>query len=450
MESNRKFLYVLNKQEAKKPPKLLFLSNNLMREIISYLTFVEFKTFCFSSKEFYKFLTDKFVRIHEKAATTSGSESFYPVDKSLLVYQLESALRYKLLHCNMFYKPYIKLRALQPLVPFHFTSDGAQKLIFFYSENYILVKECNRWNTEMLSKEILECPGHVKLAKAYKNRIVASTPENLVMFVLGFDYATCQNYSVKVLPFKNRSISKIRFYNSGENFLLQSESAVFVMSKHLSILKCIRIEEGIKGIHVPEVDSNVFLVYHGNSINFYRGNSAKPFKSIQTKEKVFKVTTGKAQNNEKTEKFLTYISDYQRVYLNNKDKYALMLYSFEYKLVDKYLICLDNLNSELRFYDLTTTEIVYGLYLGSQEVKILHVSAYKGIFQSPYEIYILYFGEPFTRKRVNHFFEADVKAKYIRPFLILYGKQKNKNSYGSMALNVYDLIPKAEYLEIAS
>jgi hypothetical protein len=152
----------LRKRDEK--PFIMLLGNNVLREIISYLTLYDFIEFATTCKKFSKFFYDKFIKHRISFENQLEFQPAFVLEPFLEIKAFE-AMNSKLFPAsNLLWKPF-------PITIFHFAVYDSRKFVFLYSTNTIEIREIVSFSCELTSIYSKQFGQNIVKAKGFKNKV---------------------------------------------------------------------------------------------------------------------------------------------------------------------------------------------------------------------------------------------------------------------------------------
>ena len=435
MEKSKVF-FLRRFQQKPKKAYILLLGVNVLREIISFLTYTEFIDFSLACKKFFKFLNDKYL----KFPFIAPSALF--IEEKLITIPILERKSIELLGKNIFPGVNSEWKNFQ-FIFFHYVIHDTSKLIFIYHDRHFEIKELVNFATDFRPafSRIFNEP--ILIAKGYKNKVLLAFRSKIEQLIISESEISlneeCTHSKAYTYNYPNteKSAVDMEFINNGKHLVIVFKEAIYLLTEKMHLLNIHRIKDVKFTLLVPNKEGKNYIAYTNIEIKIYRLNTSQEV-NIKSERTIFQVL---AVNIKKTPQ-LVYTNDWGEIYLTRNYinrrcqgkifiiKEFIVYQDYTYR--DKILVV--NLESNTIVYDLKTSDNAYS--------EIVDCSAYKLFYLQNKRYYL----HSLIKKSTFPFtfpFETVISMKFLNNLLIINGRI-GKN-HGIIVMDFYRELEMASY-----
>lgn len=374
MERNKVF-YLRRFQEKPKKAYILLMGVNVLREIISYLTYAEFIDFCMASKKFFKFLDDKYL-VHKNPEF----KLLYNEENQATRLVVERKL-VEMLRRDMYPAVNVEWKQFE-ICFFHFVIFDSRSLVFIFHQNVLEIKELLQFSTDLrptVSKQFSE---QILFAKGYKNSVVfafRTRAEQIILsgsnIILNEDDFASENSSF-LYPKDEKAPICIEYLNCGKNVLIGFKNSIFLLTQKMKLLNIHRFGNDFYKLVIPSLQGKSYIRYADSEILIFKINSSQEVR-ISVERKIEHLVPCHFNNAPQ----LLYCNDIGYIFLN-KVKLKLRCEGNKFHVEKEYLIYTDySIRNQVIIYDLLQKKVVYQFRLESYTVPdFINCSAFKILY----------------------------------------------------------------------
>ncbi|CAG9313244.1 unnamed protein product [Blepharisma stoltei] len=472
MESKKPNFNLLVRYQNNKDNKcsIFLLGANMIREIISFLTFQEYLNFTMTCKKFWKYVYDPHVSIHDKHHQLDKVNTLFngdDVGTSLIESILEANLSTGKL-------PSVALKWSKcPSIIFHYLSYKQEHLFFGYEDNNILVFSISSFRNDFTRKETWICQDRIIAAAGHKNRIVCSSGGNLELFSYGpdpsleyFPDINCSRLTKQ--DDRKKPILKIEYFNNGQHIICLKKYEAVLFNRQLEKLRAMKFEESktmishsylksdnYLNLHIPNPAANAFFIHYENIIKFYNANQSIPANEIQITTKVTCLKSTKYETPDGYQHSVVLFLDGNNQLYKNKTKLNVFCHN-GFAVIKEYIIFQDGRSNNFVIFNIATSTyhsvedqwsfrcLNFQYFIDVSPFKIMYISKSERASDKLIKVHLQRYSDsqPII---LNTPFGRLLNCTYSHPFLVLAGIRYS--AYGIMTVNIYSAIPATAYYQ---